>query len=89
MEEKMLNSFFIDTQPGAEISLWGCNTSAGRNIAKGFANHFGVPVLGSARKLNFDGGTPYTPINQLGNAFTLNMPNTPTNNRVPEECKCK
>lgn len=36
--------------PYAEISLFGCNTSAGRNIAKSFANHFGVPTLGSQKK---------------------------------------
>lgn len=57
--------------PYAEISLFGCNTSAGRNIAKSFANHFGVPTLGSQKKLNFDGGTPYTPWYRGGSSFTM------------------
>ncbi len=75
--------------PGAEISLFGCNTSAGRNIAKSFANYFGVPTLGSQKKLNFDGGTPYTPWYKGGNSFTIDFPVNNTSNTIPEECKCR
>lgn len=75
--------------PYAEISLFGCNTSAGRNIAKSFANHFGVPTLGSQKKLNFDGDTPYTPWYRGGSSFTIEMPVRDSYNTIQEECKCR